>query len=138
MTEPNEQPLQNLGAITLFVEDLPAAKAFYGEALGLSRVFEDDDSAVFDLGNTVINLLDVREAPELIAPAGVAGPDAGVRCQLTIWVEDADAVCRQLQARGVTLLNGPQDRPWGQRTAAFRDPAGHVWEIAQQIPRSGS
>ncbi|MDQ3782600.1 MAG: VOC family protein, partial [Actinomycetota bacterium] len=29
------------------------------------------------------------------------------------------------------LLNGPVDRPWGVRTASFRDPAGHIWEIAR-------
>jgi uncharacterized glyoxalase superfamily protein PhnB len=23
------------------------------------------------------------------------------------------------------------DRPWGIRTASFRDPGGHIWEIAQ-------
>jgi uncharacterized glyoxalase superfamily protein PhnB len=33
-------------------------------------------------------------------------------------------------ARGVKLLNGPIDRPWGPRTASFMDPAGHIWEIA--------
>lgn len=125
--------LENLGAITLFVEDLPAAKAFYGTALGLKQVFEDEHSAVFDLGNTLVNLLVATEAPGLVAPAPVAGPEAGVRCQLTIWVKDADAVCADLQARGVELLSGPIDRPWGQRTAAFRDPAGHVWEVAQTI-----
>jgi len=32
--------------------------------------------------------------------------------------------------RGVKLLNGPMDRPWGNRTASFRDPGGHIWEIA--------
>jgi catechol 2,3-dioxygenase-like lactoylglutathione lyase family enzyme len=135
MDQPEQSPLRNVGAITLFVEDLAATTAFYADALGLRRVHEDESSAVFDLGNTLINLLAVQEAPDLIAPAPVAGPDAGVRCQLTVWVEDADAVCRHLRARGVTLLNGPQDRPWGQRTAAFRDPAGHVWEVAQSIPR---
>ena len=31
---------------------------------------------------------------------------------------------------GVTLLNGPMDRPWGIRTASFSDPGGHIWEIA--------
>jgi uncharacterized glyoxalase superfamily protein PhnB len=50
--------------------------------------------------------------------------------QLTINVDDVDAVCAELARRGVTLLNGPVDRPWGVRTAAFRDPDGHVWEIA--------
>jgi lactoylglutathione lyase len=31
----------------------------------------------------------------------------------------------------VQLLNGPMDRPWGVRTASFRDPGGHIWEIAK-------
>jgi uncharacterized glyoxalase superfamily protein PhnB len=31
------------------------------------------------------------------------------------------------------LLNGPIDRPWGRRTAAFADPAGHLWEVAQEL-----
>ena len=26
---------------------------------------------------------------------------------------------------------GPVDRPWGIRTASFRDPGGHIWEIAR-------
>src|SRR5689334_14381385 len=81
--------VRNLGAITLFVEDLPVTKAFYAEALGLRCVFEDAHSAVFDLGNTLVNLLDVREAPGLIAPARVAGPAEGARGQFTIWVDDA-------------------------------------------------
>ena len=38
-----------------------------------------------------------------------------------------------LAERGVALLNGPVDRPWGIRTAAFADPAGHVWEIAAPL-----
>ncbi len=37
----------------------------------------------------------------------------------------------ELDRRGVALLNGPVDRPWGVRTAAFADPSGHVWEIAR-------
>jgi catechol 2,3-dioxygenase-like lactoylglutathione lyase family enzyme len=32
----------------------------------------------------------------------------------------------------VELLNGPIDREWGVRTAAFADPDGHVWEVAQE------
>ena len=52
--------------------------------------------------------------------------------QLTVPVEDVDAVAAGLVERGVELLRGPEDRPWGPRTASFRDPAGHVWEIAQR------
>jgi lactoylglutathione lyase len=122
---------RKIGAITLFVDDLPGTKQFYAEVFGLPLVFEDDASAVFDFGNTLVNLLRVEAADELIAPArvGAAGTDA--RAQLTIDVDDVDAVCGELRRRGVELLNGPMDRPWGVRTAAFRDPAGHVWEIAK-------
>ncbi len=79
----------------------------------------------------MINLLDIGQAPDLIAPAAVASRHAGNRFQFTIGVDDVDAMCETLRARGVELLNGPMDRPWGIRTASFRDPGGHIWEIAK-------
>jgi lactoylglutathione lyase len=120
-----------INAITLFVEDLAATKAFYAEVFGVSKIYEDDDSAVFNFGNTIVNLLKATAAVELIEPAAVASPNVGSRSQFTIEVEDVDATCAELARRGVQLLNGPIDRPWGVRTACFRDPGGHVWEIAK-------
>jgi catechol 2,3-dioxygenase-like lactoylglutathione lyase family enzyme len=122
---------KGISAITLFVEDLAATKQFYQEVFGLPVHYEDADSAVFNFGNMLINLLKATAAPELIAPAVVASPDAGARFQFTIDVDDVDAMCAELAKRGVELLNGPMDRPWGIRTASFRDPAGHIWEIAK-------
>jgi catechol 2,3-dioxygenase-like lactoylglutathione lyase family enzyme len=119
-----------IAAITIFVEDLEAAKRFYQAVFELPVLFEDDNSTVFSFGETVVNLLKTSEAPGLVEPATVASPDAGVRFQLTVAVDDVDAMCGQLTARGVELLNGPMDRPWGIRTASFRDPGGHIWEIA--------
>ena len=121
----------NIAAITLFVEDLDEAKRFYTEVFELPVHWEDENSAVFLFGETMINLLKVTEAPELVAPANVGSPNDGVRFQFTIGVEDVDAKVEELKARGVELLNGPMDRPWGIRTAAFRDPGGHIWEIAK-------
>ena len=117
-------------AITLFVEDLVAATRFYSNAFQLPVFFEDDNSTVFKFGDTLINLLKVTEAPVLIAPATVATPDAGVRFQFTLGVDDVDAMVDELKSRGVEVLNGPMDRPWGIRTASFRDPSGHIWEVA--------
>jgi catechol 2,3-dioxygenase-like lactoylglutathione lyase family enzyme len=122
---------KGIGAITLFVEDLAAAKQFYGSVFGLPVMFEDDNSAVFNFGNTIINLLQTSAAPGLIEPAAVASPDAGARMQFTLEVDDVDAMYAELASRGVEFLNGPMDRPWGIRTASFRDPGGHIWEIAQ-------
>ncbi|MBL1287444.1 VOC family protein [Streptomyces sp. For3] len=120
-----------MSAITLFVDDLDATKRFYREVFGLPVAFEDDNSAVFEFGNTLINLLRTTAATAVIEPARVAEADAGSRLQLTLPVDDVDAMCKELAARGVTLLNGPMDRPWGIRTASFRDPGGHIWEIAK-------
>ena len=120
-----------VSAITLFVEDLDEAKRFYSEVFQLTVVFEDDNSCAYGFGNTLINLLRSSQAEELITPAKVGGPDVGARAQFTVDVDDVDATCARLAELGVELLNGPIDRPWGIRTAAFRDPAGNVWEIAK-------
>jgi catechol 2,3-dioxygenase-like lactoylglutathione lyase family enzyme len=120
-----------IGAITLFVEDLETTKEFYGEVFGLPVMYEDDNSAVFKFENTLINLLKTTAAVALIEPAVVASCDAGARAQFTLGVDDVDAMCVELVSRGVELLNGPMDRPWGIRTASFRDPGGHIWEIAR-------
>jgi lactoylglutathione lyase len=125
--------LKDVGAITLFVEDLAEGRRFYRDVLGLPLVFEDEQSAAFSIGSLIVNLLVAPAARELIEPGAVAGPEAGARFQLTIDVADVDEVCAHLAERGVALLNGPMNRPWGVRTAAFIDPAGHVWEIAQPL-----
>jgi catechol 2,3-dioxygenase-like lactoylglutathione lyase family enzyme len=125
--------MTSIGAITLFVDDPQRSKAFYERALDLETIFEDENSAVLKLDNTILNFLQRGEAPGLVEPAAVAEADTGSQLQFTIWVDDADASCAQLAERGVALLNGPVDRPWGVRTAAFADPDGFVWEVAQQL-----
>lgn len=120
-----------IAAITLFMDDLEAAKSFYENVFGLPVIYEDANSAVFKFGETLVNLLRATEAPSLVSPASVAPADSGVRFQFTLEVEDVDAMCDELKSRGVELLNGPMDRPWGIRTASFRDPGGHIWEIAR-------
>ena len=125
---------QGIAAVTLFVDDLAVAKQFYVDVFGLPVYYEDRESAVFRFGGTLINLLVASAAGELIGPAVVAPSHGGSRFQLTIDVDDVDARCAELVARGVRLLNGPMDRPWGVRTACFIDPGGHIWEIAAPLP----
>jgi catechol 2,3-dioxygenase-like lactoylglutathione lyase family enzyme len=123
--------LNKLEVITIFVEDLAATRAFYENVFGLEVVYADEASAVVRLENFMINILRAERATTLIEPRAVAGAEAGARLLLTIAVEDANAVHEELKQHGVTILNGPTDRPWGRRTVAFADPAGNVWEAAQ-------
>ena len=57
-----------IAAVTLFVEDLQATKEFYVEIFALPVHYEDADSAVFKFGDTLVNLLRLSEADDLIAP----------------------------------------------------------------------
>lgn len=128
----------SVGAITIFTEDLARSRDFYVEIFGKSVIFEDENSAVFKFGETVINVLAVPAAPELVEPGTVAPAGAGIRAVMSVEVNDVDAMCAELAQRGVALLNGPMNRPWGLRTASFTDPGGHVWELAQEAPSAGS
>lgn len=127
-------PLDRVGAITLFVDDSKRSKDWYKTVFEAPIAYEDEVSSVVEMENLLINLLQRSEASELIGPGTVAAGGTGSAMQFTIWVEDADAMCQALADKGVELLNGPMDRPWGQRTACFSDPDGHIWEIAQTIP----
>ena len=127
------EPLKSVGAITMFIEDKERAKSFYEAAFDVEPVYEDENAVAFEFENMVVNLLLTSQAHDLIGPAAVARRESGARLQLTIWVEDADAVCEDVTNRGVELLNGPIDRPWGMRTAAFTEPDGHIWEVAAKI-----
>ena len=127
------ESLKSVGAITMFIENPLRSKSFYEKVFGVQAIYEDEDAVAFQFENMIVNLLKVDAAPELIEPATVAGPDAGSRFQLTIGVDDVDAVCSELAGNGVELLNGPIDREWGVRTASFTDPDGHIWEVAAKL-----
>ena len=131
-----QQALDSISAISLFVEDVPATKAFYEDVFGVETVFEDESSACVRFDRLFVNLLDVSAAEEQVDR--VANREAGSRFQLSIWVDDVDSVCETLRARGVALLSGPIDREWGMRCATFADPAGHSWEVAQEIQPSNA
>jgi catechol 2,3-dioxygenase-like lactoylglutathione lyase family enzyme len=125
--------LKSMSVITLFTEDLAGTRDFYEEILGLPVLGDHGDNIVFKLGNVMVNLARVSAAASVGAPTGVADPGAGVRVVLPVAVDDVDAACAELARHGVALLDGPVDRSWGVRTVSFADPAGHIWELAQNL-----
>jgi catechol 2,3-dioxygenase-like lactoylglutathione lyase family enzyme len=99
--------------------DIEALSLFYREILGLD--------VVMDMGWIVTLAGDGDVAPQLsIANEGGSGtplPD------LSIEVDDVDAVLRRVAALGVPLEYGPVDEPWGVRRFYLRDPTGRLLNI---------
>jgi catechol 2,3-dioxygenase-like lactoylglutathione lyase family enzyme len=127
MTIPNR-----ISAISLFVDDIATSKAFYADLFGVTPIFEDEVSAAFKFGDTIVNLLRSDQANDIVAPGKVGAREDGSRFQLTVWLDDVDAIAAELERRGIAF-NGPIDRPWGLRTINFVDPSGHSWEAAHRI-----
>ena len=124
---------RSVASITLVQEDLERAKAFYAELFDKPPDHSDEDVAVFRLNTIILSLATESDAKKRVAPAAVASQAEGSRVVLTIWVDDADQACAELSELGVKLINGPQDQPWGMRTACFADPGGHLWTVAQDL-----
>ncbi len=121
-----------LGAIletVLYVDDLDAAAAFYGEVLGLEEVSRRPGLFVFFRLEAQMLLLFVAEAAaqSTKVPAhGAVGP--GHVC-FAVAGEALDAWARRLEAAGIGIEQW-QDWPKGGRSFYFRDPAGNSLELA--------
>jgi catechol 2,3-dioxygenase-like lactoylglutathione lyase family enzyme len=122
---------RQIGAMTLYVQNLDSTKAFYQQAFGLQPQFEEAGTAAFRFKDLFVFLQQADELPAQASAVLAKGSD-GVG-QFAIIVDDVDSVCAELQSRGVELLSGPADRPWGMRTVTFTDPGGYIWEIAQEV-----
>ncbi len=123
---------KQINAMTLLVGDLERAKTFYREAFGLLPLDDEEDLAVFGFKDLYVALRkDPAHQPPGAEVLALAQQGLG---QFSIWVEDVDAVCAELNEHGVILISGPADRDWGMRTITFADPDGYIWQIAQDLP----
>jgi catechol 2,3-dioxygenase-like lactoylglutathione lyase family enzyme len=125
--------IKDVGAIILFVEDLQRSRVFYHEVLGLDVEFEDDDSIGFKIEGLAFIVLQVDRARVQLQGEPTATPRAGATAFLTTFTDNVDALHADLAERRIHFFQPPTDQPWGMRTAYFKDPDGHVWELAQPI-----
>ncbi|MBU6335659.1 MAG: VOC family protein [Chloroflexi bacterium] len=120
-----------MSMITLGVDDIERAIAFYQHGLGFPRHGADDDVAFFALDGTWLGLFG-RAA--LAADAGVPRPAPGAG-SFTISHNlhspaAVDEAMAQALAAGATLVKTPQPTAWGGYGGYFADPDGHLWELA--------
>ena len=131
------KPLKSINVITLFVEDEQRSKEFYEQLFDVTGVDQGHRTIIFEMDNLFLRLLNRDEAEsEMLGQVPLAEPGSGARVQLAMFVDDADALCAELTERGVPIAYGPVDRPWGVRSAGFRDPDGHLWQFGSDIPNN--
>ena len=122
---------REIGAMTLFVPDVDRAAEFYQGVFGLPGNRLEADTAMFKFTDLYVFLHKAAAAQQPV-PEVLAEAQKGAG-QFAIIVDDVDAVSAELVARGVEVITGPADRPWGMRTITFADPGGYIWEIAQSL-----
>ena len=124
-----------ISMVTLGVEDLPRAAAFY-ERLGWKRsAGASNSSIVFFSLNTIVLALFGREALAkdcgLAAQGAPTGTFGGVTLAQNYGTpEDVDAAFAEALAAGARALVAPERAFWGGYHGIFADPDGHVWELA--------
>lgn len=120
-----------ISMITLAVRDLPAAIAFYEHGLGFPRMDSPPEVAFFTLDGTWLALYG-REALAEDATVSDRGEGfEGFTLAHNVGSErEVDAVVAQAVAAGATLVKPPQKVSWGGYSGYFKDPDGHLWEVA--------
>lgn len=119
--------LHGLTTITFFVDDVPAAAAWYADMLGVEPYFvrptpQDPAYVEFRVGDhqDEIGLIDSRYRPEALGPGRPAGA-------VTYWhVGDVPAAVERLVELGATPVEAPVTREAGWVTASVADPFGNV------------
>ena len=118
----NAFTIGSLHHVTLVVGDLEAARAFYGNILGLSPLERPDyefEGAWFALGSIELHLLLAEEHP---APS---------RRHLAVEVDNFDECISSIRSAGVGIVGGPGVRPHNGRSFAFcKDPSGNLIELS--------
>ena len=109
--------IKEVAFVQFSVTDLPKARAFYEQAIGLkpTLTYEAEPGSAwieYDIGATTLAI------SNMFPPSGKGGA-----C-LTFEVPDVDAALAALKPFGVTTTFGPMDTP-GCRLAGIADPDGN-------------
>jgi catechol 2,3-dioxygenase-like lactoylglutathione lyase family enzyme len=118
----------------LYVDDLERAAAFYAQVLGLKPLYGDDRLRAFDVGGKSVLLLFRRGASLTAArmPGGTIPPHDGsgpLHLAFAIPAAELPDWERRLESRDIPV-EGRTDWPRGGRSIYFRDPDGHLLELA--------
>jgi catechol 2,3-dioxygenase-like lactoylglutathione lyase family enzyme len=128
----------NITLLTLGVEDLERAVAFYRDGLGfptkgiVGAELENGAVAFFNLASGLKLALWPRKslAADAGLPLGAPSPLEFSIGHNVASREEVDGVMRQAKQAGAKIVKPARETFWGGYAGYFQDPDGHLWEVA--------
>lgn len=124
-------PIRGIDYTIIFARQMGAMREFYERTLGFPLHKELGPQWVeFRVGSNLLALTERGLTFDDPSP-----PIGVLSLQLAFRVSPGEVAgcAAALVERGVSLVSGPTDQPWGHRTLFFRDPDGNVLEIYAEI-----
>lgn len=120
-----------MSMLTLGVDDLRRSIEFYQKGLGFPRHGEGADVAFFNLNGTWLGLYGREALAEdaQIDPSGTGFNSFAIAHNVNSEEEVEEVMQHALNA-GARLVKEPQKVFWGGYSGYFKDPDGHLWEVA--------
>ncbi len=110
------------GLIPVFpVADVDAALAYYRDALGFSLEGRHPDGS----GDIVFGSVLCGGANFYFRKS--SAPIPAINCM--VFADEVDEFCATLRAKGVRILEEPEDKPWGYRQFTLVDINGHTLTV---------
>jgi catechol 2,3-dioxygenase-like lactoylglutathione lyase family enzyme len=108
--------VERVDFVSFLTQDIPRAKRFYSETLGLEIETEGENDMEFRAGQVTLDIFD---------PSSIGQPFAPSPAGLALRVPDVDAARAELEAKGVTF-DGETVQTSVCRQAWFKDPDGNA------------
>lgn len=120
-----------ISCVTIPVDDLSKAVAFYKNGLGLSTEEQDEDHASFDLDGVYLVLLSRSDLGVYVEEMGLRpaakGQAGAILSYFTESRGEVDAVLAKVKSAGATVTAAEDDE--GAYSGYFTDLDGNVWEV---------
>ena len=120
-----------ISMITLGVTDLATSVRFYKEGLSFPQMESAPEVAFFTLNGTWLGLYN-RES---LAEDATVNPDGSGFNSFTLShnvesEKEVDTIIKKAIEAGASIVKEPQKTSWGGYSGYFKDPDGHLWEVA--------